>query len=238
MRSKPQRIMKIVSLKPYELSIPSNFLIDHHLKCRGSSESIIIEVVSQKGVTGYGEGGPSKYVTNESIKGVISALESDLELKVLDNEYNSLADINLFVADGTSTDLQNIMVIRKILGDKVDIRVDANRSWTLEEALIKINQFKPFNISCVEEPLAKELVYKLDSLAKLIEIPIMPDESAQTLDHIRNWSRLIQSIKLIINIKISKSGGIQRASQLYHLAKKKGISCQLGCKVGESANFS
>ena len=305
--------MKIVSIKAYELSIPFNFSIDHHLKSRGSSESVIIEVATEKGVTGHGEGAPRKYVTNEKIKELISTVNSDLEVKVLASEYKSLADINRFVANtydiydmpsltcalelalidaygkeenkslshyldgttnhlipysgiipfasgdkldkilgiikeldlsavkmkvGTSSDLKNIKAVRRILGDDVDIRVDANRSWTLEEAVLKINQLKAFNISCVEEPLAKESVHKLGTLAKLIDIPIMLDESAYTLDHIRHWSELIQSNKLIINLKISKSGGIQRASELYRFAKKKGISCQLGCNAGESAILS
>lgn len=37
------------------------------------------------------------------------------------------------------------------------------------------------------------------------------------------------------NLKISKHGGLLNTLEIYQLAQKKGILCQLGCHVGETA---
>ena len=52
---------------------------------------------------------------------------------------------------------------RRILGDKVDLRVDANGAWSAEEAESRIAAMMPFGISGVEQPVAK-VVQLLQSL--------------------------------------------------------------------------
>jgi muconate cycloisomerase len=42
----------------------------------------------------------------------------------------------------------------------------------------------------------------------------------------------------IFNLRLSKCGGFTRSLRLASLAKKHGLSCQLGCQVGETAILS
>jgi muconate cycloisomerase len=58
--------MKIVKCKIYLMKIPFQNSFNHHLKKRNFSDSIILELTTDSGLTGYGEGIARPYVTNET----------------------------------------------------------------------------------------------------------------------------------------------------------------------------
>ena len=70
--------MKITNFKIYPVRIPFSFPINHHLKNRASSSSVVLAVNTDDGRTGYGEGAPREYVTGESLLEVTNALETAL----------------------------------------------------------------------------------------------------------------------------------------------------------------
>ncbi len=139
---------------------------------------------------------------------------------------------------GHHNDIECLAKVRQTLGDDADIRVDANRAWTLEEAVQKIKQMEAFNISCVEEPLVASQTDKLAELSALIDTPLLLDESVYTLEHAERFAENIPAEKLMFNLKISKSGGLFCTAALYRFAQYHGIACQLGCNVGETAILS
>jgi len=60
--------MKIAQANWFKVGIPFKFSIDHNLKLRRKSESIVIQIIDEKGRKGYGEGAPREYVNNETIE--------------------------------------------------------------------------------------------------------------------------------------------------------------------------
>ncbi len=159
-------------------------------------------------------------------------LERNLDL------IRSMKCPDIKVKMGHKKDAERISYIRETLGDQVDIRVDANRAWKLHEAIKKIKFLEKFNISCVEEPLLETHTSKLGELSKNIGVPILLDESVYSLGQAATYAGRISPDKLMFNLKVSKSGGMLQTSQLYKYAKSKGIACQMGCGVGESAILS
>ena len=85
--------MKLKSIKIYLIEIPFSFSIDHNLKQRSCSESIIIEVTDCSGQKGYGEGAPRDYVTGETGISIMNDLEKTWSENTIE-EINSLDDIN------------------------------------------------------------------------------------------------------------------------------------------------
>jgi len=139
---------------------------------------------------------------------------------------------------GHQDDVNNVKMARELLGENVDIRIDANRAWDTETAKKKIPQFYTYNISGIEEPLITSEIKNLPLLAKEINVPVILDESLYTLEHAQFYSDNIASEKIIYNLKMSKLGGPLRASEVFRHAHKHNISCALGCNVGESAILS
>ena len=304
--------MKITRINIYPVRIPFSFSINHHLKNRAKSSSVVIAVHTDVGITGYGEGAPREYVTGESLSEVTNALENAL-IYCVNRSINSVQDIDdlcselyakyglpcmisaieialldalgkqqncsvsTFLNQGKSyplsysgvlpylpldkllqwlmfikklelrhvkmkvgypNDVENLALARKILGWDVDIRIDANRAWTLAEAVAKIKELEQFNISCVEEPLIAKEVHRLPILSRKVGTPLLLDESVYTLKQAAYFASKINPKQLLFNLKISKSGGLRGASAIHRFAKANGIACQLGCNVGETAILS
>lgn len=63
-------------------------------------------------------------------------------------------------------DLQRLNVVRQTVGADVEIAIDANEAWNVEEALKRINFFQSegINLSYIEDPLPRD---EIDGLAKL-----------------------------------------------------------------------
>ena len=87
--------MKLKSIKIYLLKIPFSFSIDHNLKQRSSSESIIIEVTNCSGKKGFGEGAPRYYVTGETGVSIMNDIEKIWSESKIE-EINSIDDIKEF----------------------------------------------------------------------------------------------------------------------------------------------
>ena len=137
---------------------------------------------------------------------------------------------------GTDADLATLQLAREILGPQVDIRVDANSAWTAPEAIERLQDMAPYGISAVEQPVAKADFAGMRQVSEAVAIPVIADESLCTVEDAR---RLIDLQACgIFNIRLSKCGGLGNATRIRTMAEAAGISCQLGCHVGETSILS
>jgi len=67
--------MNIISAKTFALNIPFTSSFSHRLKSRSSSDSVIVKVSSNTGVSGFGEGVPRPYVTGEDVASCLHVIE-------------------------------------------------------------------------------------------------------------------------------------------------------------------
>ena len=131
-----------------------------------------------------------------------------------------------------SENIERVSLVRSLFGDHVDIRVDVNEGWTFRQALSNLERLEKFNITAVEQPLPKEDIENLVRLRRAIGIPIIVDEGMCCLADAR---MLIERDACdILNIKISKCGGLLRSKEIASFAHSEGIRCQLGSHVGET----
>lgn len=126
--------------------------------------------------------------------------------------------------------------VRRIVGQRVDLRVDANESWLADDVVAKLRQLDVFDISSLEQPVAHRDVETLAEIRKDISVPIMLDES---LCCMADAERAIRADNCdLFNLRISKCGGLVNCVQLAALAGKHGLGYQLGCLVGETGILS
>ena len=132
--------------------------------------------------------------------------------------------------------IERVSLARSLFGDHVDIRVDVNGKWTFDQAISNLENLKNFGLTAVEQPLAKDNIDGLQKLKKAIGIPLIVDESMCSLSDARN---LVEREACdILNIKISKCGGLLRSRQIADFAQSQNMLCQLGAHVGESQILS
>jgi L-Ala-D/L-Glu epimerase / N-acetyl-D-glutamate racemase len=133
-------------------------------------------------------------------------------------------------------DVERLRIIRRRLGGKIDIRVDANEAWSPADAVSRIRELEPFGISCVEQPVAHDQVDSLAEIRKQVQTPIMLDESLCSLFDAEQ--AVARGTCDLFNLRLSKCGGFIPALRLAQFARQHGIGCQLGCQVGETAILS
>lgn len=74
-------------------------------------------------------------------------------------------------------DVRAVQRVSRVIANKATLRLDANRAWTLEEAVAFARQIAGYPIEYMEEPLADP--DELPSFAEKTAIPVALDESLQ-----------------------------------------------------------
>ena len=124
-------------------------------------------------------------------------------------------------------DLERVRRIRMAVGNGVLIAIDANQGYTVNQSLEFLQIAENYNILFLEQPLDKKDLSGMSYLRKNSSIPIMADESVQTL---KDLQRIIaKNAADMINIKLMKMGGITRSLELYNVAIKNNLKVMVGC---------
>ena len=133
-------------------------------------------------------------------------------------------------------DVSRLKKLRRWLGSKMDIRIDANEAWPPEQATAKMQALELFDISSVEQPIRHEEFEQLANIRSQIKTPIMLDES---LCGMVDAKRVVETKSAdLFNIRLSKCGGFIPSLRLAQYAQEHGLGYQLGCQVGESGLLS
>lgn len=126
--------------------------------------------------------------------------------------------------------------IRRVLGRRIDIRVDANEAWPAAEAVARIAPLLAHRISCVEQPLPHAEIDALADVRRQLTVPIMLDESLTGPSDARR--AIDGGLCDLFNIRLSKCGGFLASLELAALAHSHALGYQLGCHPGESGILS
>jgi o-succinylbenzoate synthase len=111
---------------------------------------------------------------------------------------------------GTGDDVAQVRAVRDALGPEAKIRLDANGSWSLEEATEILAAVEPLGIELVEQPVAT--IAEASELAKRTGVWLAGDESIVTLEHAEEAIRA-DSFS-VTGVKLSKVGGIEPGREL------------------------
>jgi len=310
------KVTKITLLKcnsPFKYHFHSSHSIKHQ------TESIIVILQFNNGISGYGESAPRVYVTGESLSTVIQTIQNYFSNILFETEVNSVEDIEntlslleeecihkninaynsalgaidialldafgkfrgipfheflgpiekgsisislsipflhntvikelyhkfkIFEPDSLkillgsieNDNIERVKLIRSLFGSQTEIRIEANGKWSLKQAVSNIEKLKRFNISGVEQPVARNNIKGLQKIRTITGIPVIVDESMCTLYDAKHLIEM--GACDIINIKISKCGGVLRSKQIRDYAHSKNVLCQVGAHVGETEILS
>jgi L-Ala-D/L-Glu epimerase len=113
------------------------------------------------------------------------------------------------------------------------IRVDGNNLWKNATDVLDYIKGLPCTITAIEEPLEEKNISALKKLARTIEIPIILDES---FCNIKDVEQVLDEKKLLIlNLRVSKNGGLLNAFKLSDVCLKEGVKVIIGAQVGETS---
>jgi len=134
---------------------------------------------------------------------------------------------------------QNVKVLanaRKVLGKRIVLRIDANGAWSADEALRQIKRLARFDLEAVEQPVAGDDIDGMAAVTAARLLPVVADESLCTLDDAQTI--VDRRAADVVNIRISKCGGLINSTRILRFALQHGLGCQVGAQVGETAILS
>jgi len=131
-----------------------------------------------------------------------------------------------------------LSLCRGRLGGACDIRVDANSAWTSSDAEAQGDICARHGIRVIEQPFPVAAHQTDKASARFVQrgFRIMADEGVLTALDIRSLAA--SGLAQVLNLRLSKNGGLTRLLSLAREAEACGLTFQLGCMVGETGILS
>lgn len=131
---------------------------------------------------------------------------------------------------GSDDDAARVAAVREARPD-AKLYIDANAAWAPEEAVARLRELLPYELTLVEQPTPREDIRGMGQVQAALEVPVVADESVQTLANVR---QLAAAGVQAINIKLMKVGGLCPALRMIREAREAGLRIMLGCMVETS----
>jgi L-Ala-D/L-Glu epimerase len=122
-------------------------------------------------------------------------------------------------------DVKVVHRIRKVLGDTIDLYVDANQAYTYSDAVWALPRMVDANISIVEDPVSNANVSGRRALANHLSVPMLGDECVIGPDELAREIDL--GIIRLINVKPPRSGYIG-SRRIVDMAQHAGLEIVMG----------
>jgi len=142
-------------------------------------------------------------------------------------------DYKVKLSGDIKRDADKCAELNRQLGDSTRIRFDANNLWgNYKEAITYLNMLE-VDYFAVEEPLKPNQYDELQKISSEIDKPIILDESFLRTQQLENLHE--DPNYWLINLRVSKMGGILRSKAIVDLARERGIGLVIGAQVGETS---
>ncbi|HEV7394293.1 MAG TPA: enolase C-terminal domain-like protein, partial [Burkholderiales bacterium] len=113
------------------------------------------------------------------------------------------------------------------------VRADANNVWQRADAAIADLQALEFRFAAIEEPLKAGDYAGMARLASELHTKIVLDESVLSVEQLDRLSG--PADRWIVNVRVSKMGGVLRSLELVSELRARGLGLIIGAQVGETS---
>jgi len=114
-------------------------------------------------------------------------------------------------------DRERVTRVREAVGTKVKLMIDANQSWSIDEAARRLKLLEEFDLVWIEEPLPATDIQGFIELGKRIHIPRAGGESLYSPAAFYDYLR--QGALDILQPDVARVGGITNAIKVCHVAE-------------------
>ncbi len=173
---------------------------------------------------------PSDFTRNEipiPINGLVWMGEKSFMLEqIRDKLEQSFNCIKLKIgAINFDEELSLLQYIRReFSADEIEIRVDANGAFTIDEAMVKLNRLSELDIHSIEQPIRQGQYETMAELCKKTPLPIALDEELIGVHTREEKKKMLEQINpQYIILKPSLIGGFKSSEEWIDLAEGMGI---------------
>ena len=123
-------------------------------------------------------------------------------------------------------DLERVRAVREAAGSGVSLAIDANMAWTAREAVDLLRRLERFDLAYVEQPVPHRDFAGLRYVTAHTDVPVMADESIQSLDDVATLAR--EHVVDALHLKLIKLGGIRGLRRAAAVAEAAGLDLMVG----------
>lgn len=116
--------------------------------------------------------------------------------------------------------------------DPARVRADANNLWRRAQDAVGALQRLDYAFAAVEEPVTAGDIARLAAVGRALDTAIVLDES---LTRLRQLAALSWCTRWVVNVRVSKMGGLLRAIDVATAAAARGLPIIVGAHVGETS---
>lgn len=135
--------------------------------------------------------------------------------------------IKVKIGTSPKADLEAVGRVRAFVGPEVEIRIDANRGYTPAEGEPLYRALADLGVLALEEPLSTRDWSSLRRLRERLGVPVILDESILSQDDLR--VAIDEEAIDILNIKLTRVGGIAQAWRYAEICREQGVQIAVGC---------
>jgi L-alanine-DL-glutamate epimerase-like enolase superfamily enzyme len=133
---------------------------------------------------------------------------------------------------GTANDLEIVRELRR--HTSAVFRVDANTSWTADQAIALAPELKKLGVEFIEQPLRPTDWEGMRRVYRESALPVMADESCLVEEDVPRCAGFFHGI----NIKLNKAGGLTPTRRMIAKARELGLKVMVGCMCESSIGIS
>lgn len=142
-------------------------------------------------------------------------------------------DFKIKLSGDLDRDRVKMAVVRGGDGGAARIRVDANNLWERADDAIRFLRKLDYRFFAVEEPIHPHQYGHLATIGDALDCPIILDESFIRIGQLALLGDM--PARWLINLRVSKMGGLLRSLQVVEKAQAAGIGFIVGAQVGETS---
>ncbi len=115
-------------------------------------------------------------------------------------------------------------------GGLIELQVDANGGWSLDQARRMLQPLASHGVVLLEQPMAPDSDPEKDrqgfaDLHPDCPMPLVADESCWDLDDLLRLAPVVDGV----NLKLLKTGGLTQAMLMAQVARRQGLDLMVGC---------
>ncbi len=137
--------------------------------------------------------------------------------------------IKVKVGGSSDDDLQRVRAAREVMGDALDLVIDANCGWDVETAIRKVHALADCRLSLVEQPTLDGDYAGLARVRHETGVPIMADDICFNLVHAEELIR--NDCCDVISVYPGKNGGLRKSREIVEYAAARGVPCSIGSNL-------
>ncbi len=143
-------------------------------------------------------------------------------------------DFKIKLSGDLARDRAKVQVMREWNLPSLRLRADANNLWDGADAAIQFLDALGSPFWAVEEPIGAKQYAGLARIGEALGCRIVLDESLVRVDQLRALS-MAPASTWVVNVRISKMGGLLRSLDVVHGARAQGYGVIVGAQVGETS---